>query len=298
MVDGIYFSEYIEGSGYNKALEIYNGSGEDINLSSFKIELSNVSTAISLTGTLQKGDVFVISHSSADQRLLNVSDMTTSNLSFNGDDSITLKLNDDIVDVIGVIGTQFAKDITLVRNENITSGTTSYNSAEWSTHPNNTFDYIGTHTSIGGGPNTTESLFFSEYIEGSSFNKSLEIYNGTGQDINLSGYSIELSNTSASINLSGILRNGDVLVISHSSADQALLNESDMTTSNLAFNGDDSITLKHNNDIVDVIGIMGTQFAKDITLVRNMDIISGTASYNSNEWTSHPNNTFDYIGSH
>ncbi|WP_420826771.1 lamin tail domain-containing protein [Chengkuizengella sediminis] len=180
----------------------------------------------------------------------------------------------------------------------MTSGTTSYNSNEWASHPNNTFDYIGTHTSIGGGSNTTESLFFSEYIEGSSFNKSLEIYNGTGQDINLSGYSIELSNTSASINLSGILQNGDVFIISHSSADQTLLNESDMTTSNLAFNGDDSITLNQNNDIVDIIGITGTQFAKDITLVRNEDIISGTASYNNSEWTSHPINTFDYIGFH
>ncbi|NBI29530.1 Ig domain protein group 2 domain protein [Chengkuizengella sp. YPA3-1-1] len=296
--DGIYFSEYIEGSSYNKALEIYNGSDQDINLSSYKIELSNVSTNISLSGTLQKGDVFVISHSSANQTLLNISDMTTSNLSFNGDDSITLKQNNEIVDVIGVSGTQFAKDTTLIRNEDITSGTTIYNSNEWTPHPNNTFDYIGTHTSVGGGTNT-ESLFFSEYIEGSSFNKSLEIYNGTGQDIDLSsGYSIQLSNTSTSINLSGILQNEQVFIISHSSADQTLLNVSDMTTSNLSFNGDDSITLKQNNEIIDVIGFMGTQFAKDITLVRNADIISGTTSYNSNEWSSHPNNTFDYIGFH
>ena len=29
---------------------------------------------------------------------------------------------------------------------------------------------------------TPTELFFSEYIEGSSFNKALEIYNGTGAD--------------------------------------------------------------------------------------------------------------------
>jgi predicted extracellular nuclease len=29
-------------------------------------------------------------------------------------------------------------------------------------------------------------LFISEYIEGSSFNKAIEIYNGTGSDVDLS----------------------------------------------------------------------------------------------------------------
>src|SRR5690606_35232262 len=35
-------------------------------------------------------------------------------------------------------------------------------------------------------------LFFSEYIEGSSNNKALEIFNGTGRDVNLEGYSVLL----------------------------------------------------------------------------------------------------------
>lgn len=36
-----------------------------------------------------------------------------------------------------------------------------------------------------------EKLFFSEYVEGSSQNKALEIYNPTGQTISLDGYRIE-----------------------------------------------------------------------------------------------------------
>ena len=32
----------------------------------------------------------------------------------------------------------------------------------------------------------TSGLFFSEYIEGSSFNKAVEIYNGTGASVDLS----------------------------------------------------------------------------------------------------------------
>src|SRR5690606_10171681 len=38
----------------------------------------------------------------------------------------------------------------------------------------------------------SSDLFFSEYIEGSSFNKYIEIYNGTGSAVNLSDYEIRL----------------------------------------------------------------------------------------------------------
>ena len=34
-------------------------------------------------------------------------------------------------------------------------------------------------------------LFISEYVEGSSYNKALELYNGTGSAIDLSGYTLE-----------------------------------------------------------------------------------------------------------
>lgn len=56
-------------------------------------------------------------------------------------------------------------------------------------------------------------LFFSEYIEGSSNNKALEIFNGTGAAIDLSAYSIQMFfNGSVSagltINLTGLLRLG------------------------------------------------------------------------------------------
>ena len=37
------------------------------------------------------------------------------------------------------------------------------------------------------------SLFFSEYAEGSSYNKYLEIYNGTGASVTLTNYQIAQS---------------------------------------------------------------------------------------------------------
>jgi len=58
--------------------------------------------------------------------------------------------------------------------------------------------------------NACGGLFFSEYIEGSSFNKAIEIYNGTGAPVDLSAYKVELyingaSSPSQSATLSGTL---------------------------------------------------------------------------------------------
>ena len=43
-----------------------------------------------------------------------------------------------------------------------------------------------------------EDLFFSEYAEGSSSNKYVEIYNGTGADVDLSSYSLQGTNNGTS----------------------------------------------------------------------------------------------------
>jgi len=63
-------------------------------------------------------------------------------------------------------------------------------------------------------------LFFSEYIEGTSNNKALEIFNGTGAPVDLTaqGYKVQMffngSGTAGlTINLTGSLANGDVSVL-------------------------------------------------------------------------------------
>jgi uncharacterized protein len=72
-------------------------------------------------------------------------------------------------------------------------------------------------------------LFFSEYVEGSSNNKALEIYNGTGAAINLAaeGYVVQMyfngnSAATTTINLTGTVANGDVFVLAQSLANAAL----------------------------------------------------------------------------
>jgi len=162
-------------------------------------------------------------------------------------------------------------------------------------------------------------LFFSEYIEGTSFNKAVEIYNGTGAQVDLSTYTLELySNGSATVTqstaLSGMLADGDVLVLAHASADAAILAVADDTNSSVInFNGDDAVVLRHNGVVVDVIGQVGIDpgsewgtglvSTADNTIRRKVDICSGDTNETdafdpSVEWDGFATNTFDGLGSH
>ncbi|MCD4818113.1 MAG: lamin tail domain-containing protein [Candidatus Cloacimonetes bacterium] len=156
---------------------------------------------------------------------------------------------------------------------------------------------------------TQTYLIISEYIEGSSYNKAIEIYNGTGSVVDLSAYSLEKDlngddSWGNTYNFSGILSNDDVFVLAHSSADQAILDVADVLNNGVInFDGDDQVRLLKYGIEIDRIGISGDiDFAKDVTYVRNSDITnpqSGEQDPRSNgEWTGYPQDTFDYLGSH
>lgn len=111
---------------------------------------------------------------------------------------------------------------------------------------------------------TTTDLLISEYIEGSSNNKALELYNGTGSSIDLTagGYSLQYYfNGSATpgltINLTGQVSAGDVFVVAHSSANAAILAVADQTNGAGWFNGDDAVVLRKGGVIIDSIGQVG-----------------------------------------
>lgn len=161
------------------------------------------------------------------------------------------------------------------------------------------------NTSPGG---DATALFFSEYIEGSSNNKALEIANFTGTSINLSGYAIKRQTNgsgswSGGINLSGVLSNNDVYVAANSSASNAIKNEADLVSgaSEMTFNGNDPVGLFKDGVLIDVIGTFNggsANFAKDATLRRKTDVSSPSATYKTAEWESYSQNTFDGLGKH
>ena len=151
------------------------------------------------------------------------------------------------------------------------------------------------------------TLIISEYVEGSSFNKYLELYNPTAETLDLSEYTLETyfnGNTTATGNftLSGSLVSGDAIVIGNSGA--ALVTPDLIDNSAINFNGNDVIVLRHNGTIIDSIGQIGTttDYVKDMTIVRKSGITSGDTDpfdvYDLSEWDQYPIDTATYLGSH
>lgn len=169
--------------------------------------------------------------------------------------------------------------------------------------------------------NPTE-LFFSEYIEGSSNNKALEIYNGTGAAVNLSAgqYKVEMyfngaTSPGRTVNLTGTVAAGDVFVLAHSNANATILAQADqIDPSNPGwYNGDDAVVLKKGTTIIDVIGQIGvdpgTEWGSglastaDNTIRRKANVCGGDADGSnafspSTEWDGFNQDTFDGLGSH
>ncbi len=108
--DNLLITEYVEGSGNNKALEIFNGTEDLISLGSYSIDrYSNGSTdpvSITLDAVdLQPGDTWVIANPQSDPSILALADQTDGNLNFNGDDALVLVFaGSQVVDSFGQVG--------------------------------------------------------------------------------------------------------------------------------------------------------------------------------------------------
>lgn len=109
LVTGLFFSEYIEGSSYNKYIEIYNGTGAELDLSDYQLQLyqnggSEPYRENDLEGTLAVEGVLVLQESRA--TIYSGDTVVATACNFNGDDALVLykKSNDSIIDIIGCIG--------------------------------------------------------------------------------------------------------------------------------------------------------------------------------------------------
>ena len=130
---------------------------------------------------------------------------------------------------------------------------------------------------VGLGQDCSE-LFFSEYVEGSGQNKSLEIFNPTNSSVNLSDYSIERYANGSNfvtddMNLEGMLLPAQTWVVVHPDTNTtSQFGYIQMELYNLAnqiapfypspiagMNGNDAITLSKNGTIIDIIGVIQIQ---------------------------------------
>jgi len=168
----LFFSEYIEGTSNNKALEIYNGTGAPVNLAagSYSVHMCfngnpACTLTIPLTGTVASGDVYVLAQSSASPVILAQADQTNGAGWFNGDDVVVLLKGGTIVDVIGQLGfdpgTEWGTgltstaDNTLRRKSSIEAGDTNAvdlfdPAAQWDGFATDDFAGLGAHSTVVG----------------------------------------------------------------------------------------------------------------------------------------------------
>jgi endonuclease I len=149
---------------------------------------------------------------------------------------------------------------------------------------------IQTASTTTGTAASVSELFISEYIEGLSNNKYLEIYNGTGSSMSLSGYDIQIfyngsSSAGNTINLTGTIAHDDVFVIANSLA-TFWSGTPDQTSADLTFNGNDVVLLRKNSADLDKIGVIGetADLYKDKTLRRKSSVSEPVTVYNGAEW--------------
>lgn len=175
----LFISEYIEGSGSNKAIEIFNGTSGDVDLSQYVVEqYSNGASftattgvyKLPLTGILRSGETYVIVNNGANiPQLKAIADKTeTSITGFNGDDAIVLKkkISDteySIIDCIGKVGerpsnkwgtgTCTTQDYTLIRMSSKlgdSNASDAFDPAnEWISREIDDYSDLGKHTMDG-----------------------------------------------------------------------------------------------------------------------------------------------------
>lgn len=162
-----------------------------------------------------------------------------------------------------------------------------------------------------------EEIFISEYVEGNSNNKALELYNPSPVTIDLNGYHMETWNNGSSEPtntqaLSGSIEPNGVFVIMNALAVPELYQAGDLVSQVTWFNGNDVIALYHDNVLIDQMGEFGPDPGApwtvdggagemaEYTLVRKANVSQGSTDWSVGQyqWDAYPQDTFDFIGYH
>lgn len=164
----LFFSEYVEGTSFNKVIEIYNPTPGTIDLSDYKLLLfangsATPTSTFTMFGSLTAGDVYIVTNPNDTSTYINgLADTTAGTINFTGNDAFALlKIStSDTIDRIGQIGTDPGASVgwtvgsgntidhTLVRMSTIHNGQSDWSigATEWDVYPVNDFTHLGAHT--------------------------------------------------------------------------------------------------------------------------------------------------------
>ena len=194
-----------------------------------------------------------------------------------------------------------------------TETTSTQSTLRWIRHPQAT----GYRIDLYSGDQQAGDLIISSYIEGSKgYDKAIEIYNGTGKDIDLSKYSLrKQTNGSGSFGTELSLKNDEhpiladgenFLIVSGDCTNEALIGRAQMIApaekekSLMSFNGDDAIGLYHNGIQIDVIGDVdtgkGATWGVNVTYMRKTEVTHPTTVCDWSEWVNLGQDVIDRTG--
>lgn len=149
----VVITEYVEGGGFNKAIELYNSGDQAVDLTGYKLirykdgdQASDIREMADLAGNTlpAKGILVVINSESATPLPAGTNYIVSSSLQHNGGDAVALTFNDNDVDIVGPKGVSgWGKDVTLQRKPDQLVQSTTYNAANWIELPKDDISGLG-----------------------------------------------------------------------------------------------------------------------------------------------------------
>ncbi|QYK04573.1 extracellular exonuclease ExeM [Shewanella zhangzhouensis] len=148
-------------------------------------------------------------------------------------------------------------------------------------------------------------VMITEYVEGSSNNKAIELYNSGDAAVDLTGYSLVRYKDGATTPTNMVALDGQSLaakgikVITHPSAVITLPAGTDTMTGDLYFNGTDAVALMKDGAIVDVVGAIPTpkDWGLNVTIARKTNALAAATVYNEADWETSAIDNFSGLGS-
>lgn len=151
-------------------------------------------------------------------------------------------------------------------------------------------------------------LIISGYVEGSSWNKAIQLYNGTSRTIDLSKYVLQKQSNgdggfTNTLKLSGNMAPLSTFTIVHKQAGASLLSKATMVTDSLLqFNGNDAVRLVRSGVVIDMVGIANggadVYWGQDLGMQRKSFVTHPVSVFNQDEWSKFPMDEIDFLSAY